>query len=238
MHVRQNAVPFIACTVGSHASAPRHVQEQKHGGSASVKTGVVPTTLTEDALLRQLHTCPPEDVHVTIVTDRGFSDIALHHFIREGLGFNYVIRMKGNIQVTDSKGHVGPVSDWFSADGRAKSVKKACVTRQNYPVGQVICVQRPGMKLAWYLAASQPGLSPQTVINKYGRRWGIECSFRDIKDYKFGMGMTHMHTRKPDKHSSIRHNVAGWRRCVIRPTNRQVKWSLSSDRGHISSYCP
>jgi hypothetical protein len=157
----------------------------------------------EDALLRQLHACLPEGVHVTIVADRGFSDIALYHFIREGLGFNYVIRMKGNIQVTGSKGHAGPVSDWLSADGRAKSVKKVRVARQNYPVGQVICVQRPGMKSAWYLAASQPGLSPQTVINMYGRRWGIESSFRDIKDYKFGMGMAHMHTRSTQRRDRL-----------------------------------
>ena len=87
----------------------------------------------EDALLRQLHACLPEDVHVTIVADRGFSDIALYHFIREGLGFDYVIRMKGNIQVTDRRGRTGPVSGWLPADGRAKSVKQARVTRQNYP---------------------------------------------------------------------------------------------------------
>lgn len=157
----------------------------------------------EDALLRQLHACLPEGVHVTIIADRGFSDIALYHFIRAGLGFDYVIRMKGNIQVTDSKGHTGPVSDWLPADGRAKAVKQACVTRQNYLVGQVICVQRQGMKAAWYLAASQPGLSVQTVMNMYGRRWGIECSFRDIKDYKFGMGMAHMHTRSPERRDRL-----------------------------------
>lgn len=143
----------------------------------------------EDTLLRQLHACLPAQVHVTIVADRGFSDIALYHFIHEGLGFDYVIRMKGNIQITDSKGRSGPVSDWLAADGRARAVKKARVTRQGYLVGQVICVQRPGMKSAWYLAASQAELAPQTVMNMYNRRWGIECSFQDIKDYKLGMGM-------------------------------------------------
>lgn len=157
----------------------------------------------EDALLRQLHGCLPEQVHVTIVADRGFSDIALYHFIHEGLGFDYVIRMKENIQVMDKKGCSAPASNWLSADGRAKSVKHARVTGQNFPVGQVICVQRPGMKSAWYLAASRPELAPQTVMNMYSRRWGIESSFRDIKDYKFGMGMGHMHTRSPERRDRL-----------------------------------
>lgn len=157
----------------------------------------------EDALLRQLHGCLPQKTRVTLVADRGFSDVALYHFIHEGLGFDYVIRMKGNIQMTDSKGRSDSVSAWLPAEGRAKSVKKVRVTRQGYPVGQVICVQRPGMKSAWYLAASRPDLSPQTVMNMYSRRWGIECSFRDIKDYKFGMGMAHMHTRSPERRDKL-----------------------------------
>jgi len=28
----------------------------------------------------------------------------------------------------------------------------------------------------------------RALINLYGKRWGIECAFRDTKDLRFGMG--------------------------------------------------
>ncbi len=35
------------------------------------------------------------------------------------------------------------------------------------------------------------------MLQLYGQRWGIETSFRDIKDYKFGMGMGDVHISNP-----------------------------------------
>ena len=45
------------------------------------------------------------------------------------------------------------------------------------------------MKDAWFLASNRTDLSAAKALQLYGQRWGIETSFRDIKDYKFGMGM-------------------------------------------------
>lgn len=53
----------------------------------------------EDQLLLKLKNTLPEDIEVTIVADRGFSDTALFAFIEEELKFNYLIRFKGNILV-------------------------------------------------------------------------------------------------------------------------------------------
>jgi len=33
--------------------------------------------------------------------------------------------------------------------------------------------------------------------------WDIETSFRDIKDYKFGMGMAHMHTKSCERRDRL-----------------------------------
>lgn len=149
----------------------------------------------EDELLRKLHGCIPAGVKVTIVADRGFSDTALYHFIKQGLDFDYVIRMKGNTKVTDIKNNTASVSDYLTQSGRTKSLKEVKLTANKYPVAQVICTKKKGMKAAWFLASSRADLKAQKILDLYSNRWGIECSFRDIKDYKFGMGMSHMHTR-------------------------------------------
>ena len=36
----------------------------------------------------------------------------------------------------------------------------------------------------------------RTLIRYYAKRWGIETSFRDIKDWRFGMGMSVMRIRR------------------------------------------
>ena len=53
------------------------------------------------------------------------------------------------------------------------------------------------MKDAWFLASNRTDLSAAKALQLYGQRWGIETSFRDIKDYKFGMGMGDVHISNP-----------------------------------------
>ena len=41
------------------------------------------------------------------------------------------------------------------------------------------------MKEPWCLVASESKVGTRTLIRYYGKRWGIETSFRDIKDMRF-----------------------------------------------------
>jgi hypothetical protein len=45
------------------------------------------------------------------------------------------------------------------------------------------------MKEPWCLATSLVDEKAGILLKKYGKRWGIECSFRDTKDPHFGMGV-------------------------------------------------
>jgi hypothetical protein len=45
------------------------------------------------------------------------------------------------------------------------------------------------------LVASDPVASARLVIDYYAKRWTIEPSFRDTKDLRFGMGMSHTHIK-------------------------------------------
>jgi len=46
----------------------------------------------------------PADVKVLIVADRGFGDKKLYRVLSEELAFDYVIRFRGNIKVSDAAG--------------------------------------------------------------------------------------------------------------------------------------
>lgn len=157
----------------------------------------------EDAVLRRLREVLPDGVDVTIVADRGFGDHKLYELLQEELGFGYVIRFKDNIYVTDEKGECRQARDWVPSNGRAKLIRQASVTGHGYVVPTVVCVKKKDMKEPWCLAVSDPEAKGAEIVNLYGRRWGIETSFRDIKDYKFGMGMAHMHTRSPDRRDRL-----------------------------------
>lgn len=59
------------------------------------------------------------------------------------------------------------------------------------------------MKDAWIIATSRDDLSSSKILEMYGKRWGIETSFKDIKNYKFGMGMSAMHTKSTERRDRL-----------------------------------
>ena len=63
----------------------------------------------EDACLRRLAEVLPDGVRATILADRGFADTKLFGFLGE-LGFDYVIRLKGNTKVSAADGTARPAA--------------------------------------------------------------------------------------------------------------------------------
>jgi Transposase DDE domain len=128
----------------------------------------------EDEILRRLKEVLEEDVRVIILADRGFGDIRLYEYIQEELGFDFVIRFRGNIKVTNKEGETRTAAKWVGKGGRSKKLSKAKVTAEGYEVPVVICVQDKGMKEAWCLAASCSELESSLIIKLYGKRWSID----------------------------------------------------------------
>ncbi len=139
----------------------------------------------------------PADIKVCVVADRGFGDHKLYHVLTEELKFDYVIRFRGNIKVTAADGEMRTAAAWVGRGGHARVLRDALVTAERYQVGAVICVQDKAMKQAWCLATSSTEASAKTLIGLYGKRWSIECGFRDTKDLRFGMGMGSIHVSTP-----------------------------------------
>jgi hypothetical protein len=157
----------------------------------------------EDQVLSRLAEVLPKGVEVTIVADRGFGDQKLYDFLEQQLGFGYVIRFRGNINVTDAKGTTRAAAQWVGQGGRARTLRGASVTDDKYRVSTVVCVQAKAMKEPWCLAVSDPKASASVVVKYYAKRWGVECGFRDTKDIRYGLAMSSVHINSPQRRDRL-----------------------------------
>jgi hypothetical protein len=156
----------------------------------------------EDACLRRLAELVPSGCRVTILADRGFGDQKLFAFLVE-LGFGYVIRFRGNIQVAGADGTTKPAAEWVGKGGRARKLTDARVTAKGQQVGAVVCVHAKDMKEPWCLATSERDATAATLINHYAKRWTIEPQFRDTKDLRFGMGLSSTRIGEPTRRDRL-----------------------------------
>jgi hypothetical protein len=143
----------------------------------------------EDELLGLLAVVLPEGLRVTVVADRGFADRKLFVFLKEELGFDYLIRLRANIHVEAEGGEVRKAAEWVGRKGRMRVLRNAVVTAQRAAVPVVICVQEPAMKDAWCLASSRADLPGSEIKGAYGRRFTVEETFRDVKNPRLGLGL-------------------------------------------------
>ena len=137
------------------------------------------------------------------MADRGFGDHKLYKVLTEELKFDYLIRFRGNIKVTAVDGETRMAVDWVGQGGRTRILRGAAVTAEGYPVGAVVCVQAKDMKQPWCLATSLSDEKAGSLLKKYAKRWGIECSFRDTKDPHFGMGMGQIRINSPERRDRL-----------------------------------
>lgn len=144
----------------------------------------------EAELLHRLKEILPKGVKVTVLADRGFGYTDFYHVLSQVLDFDFVIRFRGNIKVTNAKGETRNANDWVGKKGRARTLRNAKVTAKGHAVPVVVCVKAKDMKQTWCLVATNPALSAGVIIRWYAKRWGIEPQFRESKDIHFGMGLS------------------------------------------------
>lgn len=142
----------------------------------------------EQNLLSEFKKYLPNNVSVTVVADRGFGYVEFYDFL-DNLGFNYVIRFKSNIEVTNKEGETRLAKAWVPETGRAKKLLDSEVTQQGRNMPVVICVKEKKMKDCWTLASNCSNLKTREIINLYAKRWSIETKFRDQKNLRFGLGL-------------------------------------------------
>jgi hypothetical protein len=148
----------------------------------------------EDEVLQRLHDVLPAGVQVTVLADRGFGDQKRYRFLAE-LGFDFIVRFRSAVTVTDATGDVRTAAEWVPAHGRVGQLRPATVTQAFYPLDAVVCVHARQMSAPWCLAVRGPARPGAAVVKLYGRRFTIEETFRDTKDLRYGLGLSATHIR-------------------------------------------
>jgi hypothetical protein len=156
----------------------------------------------EYRLIERLHACLATAVKITMLADRGFGDQKLYRLL-ETLGWDFVIRFRGNIKVESSDGERKKAADWVPANGRATMIRQARVTRTRAEVPAVVVVHASKMKEAWCLATSLSERKATEVVKLYGRRFTIEETFRDQKNRRFGLGLSGTRVGTPDRRDRL-----------------------------------
>jgi hypothetical protein len=153
----------------------------------------------EDRVLWRLRLAVPEHVLVTVLADRGFADTGLFWTLKEKMRFDYVIRFKAGTFVESSDGDARPAGDWVPSNGQAKRLDQPLMTRKRRLVPAVVCVKRAGMKESWCLVTSLADDTAEEIVQLYSCRFDIEHTFRDQKDWRFGLALDHMTLGTPGR---------------------------------------
>ena len=156
----------------------------------------------EDELLGLFADVLPQGVRVTVVADRGFSDIKLYRFLQE-LGFEYIIRFRGVVFVESAEGERRKARDWLGAGGRMRVLRGARVTAEGQPVPMVVCVQQQQMQEPWLLASSRSDLTGTAITHRYGKRFTVEETFRDVKNPHLGLGLKQTVMERNDRRDAL-----------------------------------
>ena len=157
----------------------------------------------EDQILSKLKEAIGPDIKVTVLADRGFADQKFFKFIDEELGFLYIIRIRGGIYIKDKNSVSKPAKEWLRTDGRTYGLSNVKATQDECSVARFVATKQQGMKDAWYLLSNCKDLAGSTIVKYYGKRWGIECFFRDVKDHRFGMGLINTHIKDPTRRDRL-----------------------------------
>jgi len=152
-------------------------------------------------VIGRLHEVLPRDIDVTVLGDRGFGSQKLFGWL-DTIGWGFIIRFRQVITVTCG-GESRPAAEWISPSGHAKMLCDVLFTKDNTPVAAIVLKHQKGMKEAWCLATNRPCLGASEVVARYSRRFTIEESFRDIKDNRFGMGLSATHIGTPERRDRL-----------------------------------
>lgn len=156
----------------------------------------------EYRVIERLHECLAADVKITVLADRGFGDQKLYALLQT-LGWDFVIRFRGGIQVEAADGERKPASKWVPPTGRATMIRNVRITRTRAALPAVVVVHAPRMKEAWCLATTLSDAKAADVVKLYGRRFTIEETFRDQKNLRFGLGLSATHIGSTDRRDRL-----------------------------------
>lgn len=153
-------------------------------------------------MVKRLHAFVPEGTQVELLGDRAFGYEKMYALLTS-LGWDYTLRFRQNIMLSEGEGPALPAAAYVPANGRIGKLVTPKVTHKRFDVPAVVVVKRKGMKEAWCLATSRANDEASEIVRTYSRRFTIEETFRDTKDITFGLGLRATHIRNAAKRDRL-----------------------------------
>jgi hypothetical protein len=144
----------------------------------------------ERTAVQMLREALPRGVHVTLMADRGFGDTKLFDHLAGIPSFDFIVRFKKDYTVI-ADDYRGKAKSAIYLNGRPRVFKNAKLTGQERGPYNIVLIKARGMKDSWCLATSLDTIDGRDIVSQYGRRFECEESFRDLKDWRFGMALKH-----------------------------------------------
>jgi hypothetical protein len=156
----------------------------------------------EEELLGLFADVLPQGVRVTVVADRGVSDIKRYRFLTE-LGCDDISRFRGVVFVASADGERRTAQDWLGAGGQRRVLRDTRVTAEGQPVPLVVCVQQTHMQEPWLLASSRRDLPGTAIKHRYSTRCTVEETGRDVQNPRLGLGLQHPVMERHDRRDAL-----------------------------------
>lgn len=157
----------------------------------------------ERGLLRRLEAIlPPQVKRVVVLADRGFEDKKLYQFIQKKPGWDYIIRIRNRTFVQSLCGERRHAVRWVGFNGQIVELQSALVGCGKTPIGAFVGTKKKAMFDPWLLVTSIVGHKAQ-VIKYYSRRFHCEEQFRDVKNARFGMGLSQTRVSTADRRDRL-----------------------------------
>ncbi len=138
---------------------------------------------TQTALLETVVPWLPANAKARLLGDRFYGTADLIGWCQNH-GWDYRLRLKGNLIVVDETGKTTTAAcardRIFALEGVKLTAKKACTN--------IGIIHDPGHSEPWIIAMSEPPGYLRTL--EYSNRWGIEPMFSDFKSRGFGIENT------------------------------------------------
>ncbi len=133
------------------------------------------------AALEVAHKLLPEGANVVLMGDRFYGSPDLIEWCRSA-GWDWRLRLKGDLLVFDSEGGESTVAECFARGDRCLADIGLTGKRARTNIGMV---HEDGHPEPWFIAMSERPTTAKTF--DYGLRWGIEAMFSDFKSRGFGL---------------------------------------------------
>jgi hypothetical protein len=144
------------------------------------------------ALLSYVQRLMPPGVHVSLIGDSEFGNVALLIQL-DNWGWDYVLRLKGTRRFWPYQArHLYRLDRQQPEPGEMRWLGRVNLTASNPYITNLVLYRAHGEPIPWYLATNLP--SPHGAIVLYRRRMWIEEMFGDMKGHGFDLEATRLGT--------------------------------------------